>query len=268
MRSFSKQTKAIESLNSSVSRLPFSFILALTHLVLRTEFRTGQSYSARLSRFLPFTGVNLFSLSALFAFDVAAPAYLALARSRHHSALSVVAPAAADGLAVLVLVALARRRARRILAGPAKARRVLDVKEIGGAGNGVRPRARRGLLPLGSALGDFRLPGGFVGGAAHFDGGLVALLELLADLVKGRQLPPAGLHRARARHSVTFAGGLHSCLDHLGGANVNSGETKRIKDVTVENLSKRQQSCLQLSQQTQHRALLRHIKDVFTKPSC
>lgn len=147
---------------------------------------------------LPFTGVNLFSLSALFAFNVTAPAYLALARSCHHSALSVVAPAAADGLAVLILVALARRRALRILAGPAKARRVLNVKEIGGAGNGVRPRARWGRLPLGSALGDFCLPGGFVVGAHHFDGCLVALLELLADLVEGRQLPPAGLHCARA----------------------------------------------------------------------
>ncbi|KAL0200099.1 hypothetical protein M9458_003286, partial [Cirrhinus mrigala] len=127
----------------------------------------------------------------------------------------VVAPAAADGLTVLVLVAFAGHGACRVLARPAKTRRVLDVNEIGRAGNDVLPRARRGLLPLGSGLRDFPLPGRLVVGAGHFDRSLVALLELLADFVEGCQLPPACLHGARARNSVTLTGGLHPRLDHL-----------------------------------------------------
>lgn len=56
---------------------------------------------------LPFAGVHLFSLCALLAFDITAPAHLALARPGHLPALSVVASPAADSIAVLVLVALA-----------------------------------------------------------------------------------------------------------------------------------------------------------------
>ena len=55
---------------------------------------------------LPLTGIDLLSLRALLAFHVAAPAHLALAGPGYHPALGVVAPAAADGVAVLVLVAL------------------------------------------------------------------------------------------------------------------------------------------------------------------
>lgn len=82
---------------------------------------------------LPFTGVDLLSLRALLAFDVAAPAHLTLAWPGHHAALGIVAPAAADGIAVLVLVALPGRGAWRVLAGPAEAGRVLDVEQVHGA---------------------------------------------------------------------------------------------------------------------------------------
>lgn len=143
---------------------------------------------------LPLTGIDLLSLCALLAFHVAAPAHLALAGPGYHPALGVVAPAAADGVAVLVLVALAGGRARGVLAGAAEAGRVLDVEEVRGAGDLVAG-ARQGLL-LGPGLRDVPLARGLVGGAAHLEGRLVAELELLADLVERRQLPPAGLHRA------------------------------------------------------------------------
>ena len=77
-------------------------------------------------------------------------------------------------------------------------------------------QARQGLLLwLAPACGDLCLPRGLVGGAPHLDGGLVALLQLLAYLVEGLKLPPAGLDSAGARDSVAFASGLHSSLDHL-----------------------------------------------------
>ncbi len=221
---------------------------------------------------LPLTGVNLFSLCALFAFNIAAPAHLALARSRHHPALSVVAPAAADGLTILILVAFAGHGACRILARPAIAWRVLDVKKVRGAGNEFRSRARRGLLPLGSGLGDFPLPSRLIWGAGQFDWSLVTLLELLADFVEGCQLPPACLDGTRSRNAVTLTGGLHPRLDHLCGTNVKSSQTRHIKGITFEILTKHQHLRLQLSQQTQHSPQLRYIKDavnaVFTKPLC
>ena len=123
---------------------------------------------------LPFAGVDLFSLCALLAFDVAAPAHLALTGPRHHSALGVVAPPTADGVTVLVFVALACRCARRVFAGPAETGRVLDVEQVHGTRDLV-VGTWHGLLLLGSARGYVPLPGGLVGGAAHLHGGLVAL---------------------------------------------------------------------------------------------
>lgn len=168
---------------------------------------------------LPFAGVDLFPLRALLALDVAAPAHLTLARPGHLPALSVVASPAADCVAVLVLVALAGRRARRVLAGSTEARRVLNVKQVHSAGDLIAQAGQglRLLLMLAPACGDLPLPRGLVRGASHLDGGLVALLQLLADLVEGQELPPAGLDRARARDAVAFAGGLHPGLDYLVG---------------------------------------------------
>lgn len=168
---------------------------------------------------LPFAGVDLFPLRALLALDVAAPAHLTLARPGHLPALRVVASPAADCVAVLVLVALAGRRARRVLAGSTEARRVLNVKQVHSAGDLIAQAGQGlGLLwMLAPACGDLPLPRGLVRGASHLDGGLVALLQLLADLVEGQELPPAGLDRARARDAVAFAGGLHPGLDYLVG---------------------------------------------------
>lgn len=164
---------------------------------------------------LAFAGVHLLPLRALLALHVAAPAHLALARPGHLPALGVVAPPAADGVAVLVLVALAGGRARRVLAGSAEAGRVLDVEQVHSAGDLVAQGRLGGLGGLAPGRGDLALPRGLVGGAAHLDGGLVALLQLLADLVEGQELPPAGLDGARAGDAVALAGGLHSRLDDL-----------------------------------------------------
>lgn len=60
---------------------------------------------------LPFAGVHFFSLRALLAFHVAAPAHLALAGPGHLFALRVVASPTTDSVTVLVLVALAARSA-------------------------------------------------------------------------------------------------------------------------------------------------------------
>lgn len=128
-----------------------------------------------------------------------------------------MASPAADSVTVLVLVALAGCRARRVLAGSAKTGRVLDVEQVHSARDLI-VQARQGLLwrlLLAPACGDLSLPRGLVGGAPNLDGGLVALLQLLADLVEGVKLPPAGLDSAGARDSVAFASGLYSGLDHL-----------------------------------------------------
>lgn len=165
---------------------------------------------------LPFAGIDLFSLCALLAFDVAAPAHLALAWPGHLPALSVVASPAADSFAVLILVALAGCRARRVLTGSTETGRVLNVEQVHSArdlivqaGQGLR------LLLLAPACGDLSLPRRLIGGAANLDGGLIALLQLLADLVEGQELSPAGLDGAGAGDAMAFASGLHSSLDYL-----------------------------------------------------
>lgn len=71
------------------------------------------------------------------------------------------------------------------------------------------------LLLLTPACGDLTLTSGLVSGASHLDGGLVALLQLLADLVEGQELPPAGLDGAGAGDAMAFTSGLHSGLDYL-----------------------------------------------------
>lgn len=186
--------------------------LLFTHLSLAPLITKG--------RVLAFAGVDLFPLRALLAFDVAAPAHLTLARPGHLPALGVVASPAADGVTVLVLVALAGGRARRVFAGSAETRRVLDVQQVHGARDlivqaGWGLRLLLVVMMLAPARGDLSLAGGLIGGASHLDGGLVALLQPSADLVEGQQLPPAGLDGARAGDAVAFAGGLHSTLDYL-----------------------------------------------------
>lgn len=106
-------------------------------LLLSTNHLFTCSTGRRDSRVagLPFAGVHLFSLRALLAFDVAAPAHLALAGPGHLSTLSVMASAAADGITVLILVALAGCRARRVLAGSTKTGWVLNVEQVHSARN-------------------------------------------------------------------------------------------------------------------------------------
>lgn len=80
-------------------------------------------------------------------------------------------------------------------------------------------QARQGRLlrrlRLAPTCGDLSLPRGLIGGASHLDGGLIALLQLLADLMEGQELPPAGLDGAGAGDAVAFASGLHSGFDYL-----------------------------------------------------
>lgn len=168
---------------------------------------------------LPLAGVDLLSLCALLAFNVAAPAHLALARPGHLPALSVVASPATDSITVFVLVAFAGCSARGIFGGSTETGWVLDVEQVHSAGDLI-VQAGQGLLLLlllllVAARGDLSLPGGLVGGAADLDGGLVTLLQLLADLMEGLELPPTGLDGAGARYAVAFASGLHSSLDYL-----------------------------------------------------
>lgn len=155
-------------------------------------------------------GVNLLPLGALLALHVAAPTHLALARARHHPALRVVAPAAADAVAVLVLVTFPSRGAGGVATHQAEARGVVNVDEI---------RSPWDLIAV-AGDGFFRggnvaFPRGLVGGAAHLERGLVFLLQLLADLVEGGELPPARPDGAGAGHAVAFAGGLHAGFDDL-----------------------------------------------------
>lgn len=71
------------------------------------------------------------------------------------------------------------------------------------------------LLLLAAACGDLTLARGLVSRASHLDGGLVTLLQLLADLVEGEELPPACLDSAGPRDTMAFASGLHSSLNYL-----------------------------------------------------
>lgn len=166
---------------------------------------------------LPFAGIDLLPLRALLAFNIAAPTHLALAGPGHLPALGIMASPAADSVAVLVLVALAGGRARRVLAGSAEIWRVFDVEQVHSARDLIvqTGKGRKLLLLLVPACGDLSLPGGLVSGAAHLDGVLVALLQLLADLMEGQELPPAGLHSAGARDAVALTSVLHSSFDHL-----------------------------------------------------
>lgn len=155
-------------------------------------------------------GVNLLPLGALLALHVAAPTHLALARARHHPALCVVPPAAADAVAVLILVTLPSRGPRGIPAHQAEARGVVNVDEVCSPWDLIAV-ARDGFLRGGNVA----FPRGLVGGAAHLEGGLVLLLQLLPNLVEGGELPPARSDGAGPRHAVAFAGGLHASLDDL-----------------------------------------------------
>lgn len=168
---------------------------------------------------LPLACVHFLFLGALLALHIAAPAHLALAGPRDSAALRVVAPPTADGLTVLVLVAFPCHGSSGVLAGPAEVRRVLNVQQVGGARDGIREPGLGGQLVgvSGNAgLGDFTLACCLVTRAAHFQRSLVALLQLLADLVERRQLPPAGLDGAGARNTMALTGRLHPSLDDLG----------------------------------------------------
>lgn len=155
-------------------------------------------------------GVNLLSLGALLALHVAAPTHLALARARHHPALRVVPPAAADAVAVLVLVTLPSRGPGGIATHQAEARGVVNVDEIRSPWDLIAV-ARDGFF----RGGDVAFPRGLIGGAAHLERGLVLLLQLLPDLVEGGELPPARSDGAGPGHAVAFAGGLHAGFDDL-----------------------------------------------------
>lgn len=71
------------------------------------------------------------------------------------------------------------------------------------------------LLLLVSAFGDVSLSSGLIGRATNFDRSLVAHLQSLANLMKGQELPPAGLDSAGARHTVAFTSSLYSSLYYL-----------------------------------------------------
>lgn len=138
---------------------------------------------------LPFAGIDLLSLRALLAFNVAAPAHLALTRPSYLPALSVMASPTADSVTVLVLVALSGCSAQRVLAGSTETGWVLNVEQVHSAGDLViQARQRLWLLLwllLAPTSGDFSFPCGLVGGASNLDTGLIALLQLLADLMEG-----------------------------------------------------------------------------------
>lgn len=85
------------------------------------------------SFFSPLARIHFLFLRALLALDVAAPAHLALARPGQHAALGVMATPTADGVTVLVLVALPCCRPCGVYAGLAEVGRVLDVQKLRGA---------------------------------------------------------------------------------------------------------------------------------------
>lgn len=133
-----------------------------------------------------------------------------MARASDHAALDVVSPSAADAVTVLVFVTLPTGRPRGEPAGQAKARRVVKINQICSPGD----------LVAVTQDGFFRwrevsFPRGLVGGAHHLEGHLVFLLELLANLVERRELPPTRPDGARAGDPVAFTSGLHSSFDDL-----------------------------------------------------
>lgn len=66
-----------------------------------------------------------------------------------------------------------------------------------------------------SASGDVSLSSGNIGGAAKLDRGLIALLQSVANLMEGQELPPASLDSAGTRDTMTLTRCLHSRLDYL-----------------------------------------------------
>lgn len=62
---------------------------------------------------------------------------------------------------------------------------------------------------------DVPFPCGLIGSATNFEGGLVLLLQLLADLMERRQLPPTSSDGARAGYAVALTCRLHASFDDL-----------------------------------------------------
>lgn len=112
------------------------------------EGATGGPGSARLACWavgLVLAGVHKLLLHTLLALHIAAPLHLAVAGEGHQAALGVIAPPAAQAAAAGLPGAHPTCRARRVLAGPAEAGRVLHVDQV--------PR------PWGQAFGGAALPG-------------------------------------------------------------------------------------------------------------
>lgn len=62
---------------------------------------------------------------------------------------------------------------------------------------------------------DVPFPRCLVGGAAHFEGRLIFLLQLLADLVERRELPPTSSDSAGSGHTMALTSSLHASFDDL-----------------------------------------------------
>lgn len=84
---------------------------------------------------------------------------------------------------------------------------------------------RRGDIPFACRL---------VCGAAHFEGHLILLLQLLANLMERGKLPPARPHGTGPRNPVAFAGRLHTGFDSLQSTRrqrqFQRGEEKSLED--------------------------------------
>lgn len=160
------------------------------------------------------TGVLLGALAATLTVDAAAPMELAVALPGARVLVRVVpAPAAhqvAPVRATRGAVALATHRPQRARAGVevAVVGRALQVHQVLAARLPVRPlgaledEGDRGAGPPAQV-------------GLHQLGLLVSLLQVVADLPKGRQRGPAGLHRARPGHAVALAVGPHAVLHRL-----------------------------------------------------
>lgn len=154
------------------------------------------------------TGVHLLFSNTRFALYVAAPPDLAVAGEGGEAEGRVVAPPTAQAAAACVFGTGPAGRAGRVARGPAEAGRLLQEHQLGG----TWPRARVAVSARPRQLG---LARGGVGDAVHADGGVVAVLQQVARVVKRGELLPARPHGARTGDTVTLARGFESALHCL-----------------------------------------------------
>jgi hypothetical protein len=151
--------------------------------------------------------VNVFSHRAAFALNATAPDHLTVARFVHNPRVGVVTPAAAQHVTVCSAVTQATTGAVSKRRGVTITGRLLQKHEVA-----LLRTASHGILTSSDQLTFSRR---LICRHDDLDGWFVFWLQLSADLVEVRELPPTGFDGAGSGNAVAFAGGVDTVPHHL-----------------------------------------------------